>query len=400
MGDLGLMLDEDSFDLKKYLLSKEQAKKIAKDFSRRMITFLKKNRNTMFTVKGGKGVYGLSTTFGPYIGKQFALYLSKNLQRHELERVDLKKFYSSIEKELISKIGNKIDWRSNLLVDTNTMDVVEIEFIPLAFRGDFLLKVLKKCESLPIDPHMLIHAAVLAIGKLFNQAISNKGYLSTYPKLIDIETLSLNSLQKAIEEADFHIELRYIEKSVFSSMESELIERFSESPLEKKIGFELIKEAIPFLVQYEIKADFPKQKSKRVVSKPDFLILSISNPIAIFCDSFRYHQRKKDQILKDKRIDRKLQQMGFTVIRFSEEEINRNLKGCIEEIKEHYLGKNYALSTREVFIETLNDIDTNNISEWERRFVESLRIKLNQGKDISLKEERILYQIKEKLSKQ
>jgi hypothetical protein len=71
----------------------------------------------------------------------------------------------------------------------------------------------------------------------------------------------------------------------------------------------------------------------------------------------------------------------------------KNLEGCIEEIKEYYLGKEYSLSTSQVFIRKLSQIDPAKISEWERRFVEALHAKLDEGMSISLKEEKILDQI-------
>jgi len=385
-------------DLRKYFLSKEQAKKIAQDFRNKMIPHLRKNRKKMFTLKGAPEIQGFSTRFGPYIGKNLALYLSKNPKKDELKVLDLREFYSEVEKSLAENVRGKIVWRSNILVNTATGDLREIEVIPMAFRGTFLLEVMKESHIPLMDSFELVHSAVMATAKLLHEVIKGKGYLSTYPRVVDFEREDAETFAREMEEADFYVELRFIEKSAFVLNESELIEKFSESSLEKKIGFGLIKEAIPILIQFRIRADFPKQKSKRIIAKPDFIIFDPFEPIAIFCDSYRYHQRKRDQLLKDKRIDRKLQKMGFAVFRFSEEEINRNLEGCIEEIKEHYLGKQYSLSASEVFRRKLDSIDPQKLSEWEMTFIKTLNIKLAQGKTISLKEERTLDKILRKLS--
>jgi hypothetical protein len=389
--------DPDLPDLKEYLISKEEAMKIAQSFHSKVVPFLKKNRKNMLTLKGAPEIYGVSTTFGPYIGKTLGMYISKNSKKSELKSINLRAFYSDVERMLIRKMGNKITWRTNLLVNSSTREPVEVEFIPMSFRGDFFLDVLGKSEAPLIDISELVHAAVIAVGKSLHETISEKGYLSTYPKVIkDIEKESPEQFTKEIEEADFHIDLRFVEKGLFLLIERELLDKFSESSLETKIGLELIKEAIPILIQYEIKADFPKQESTITVAKPDFIILDPFKPAAIFCDSYRYHQRKKDQIFKDRRIDRRLQRMGFVVFRFSEEEISRNLKGCIEEIKEYYLGKEYSLSASEVFLRKLAQTDPTQLSEWEKRFVEALHAKLDKGQNISLKEERILNQILDK----
>jgi len=381
-------------DLRNLLLSKKEFDKIAKNFYKKMIPLLKKKREMIFTLKGAPKAHGYSLTFGPYTGKNLALYISKNTKKSILKKVDLSKFYSDIEKMLIQRIGDKIYWRSNLLVNKKTGEPAEVEFIPMAFRGEFLLNVLKKCEIKIMDEFWLIHAAVIATGRLFHELISEKGYRSTFPRyIIDIEKEGPDSFTEELENADFYIDLQYTEKTVFSLKETELLEKFSESSLELKMGFELIKEAIPFIIQYQIKKDFPKQRSKKTITKPDFIILNPLDPIAIYCDSYRYHQRKKDQIMKDKRIDRKLQRLGFTVFRFSEEEITRNIEGCIEEVKEHYFGKEHALTPNEIFMRMLTKIDPRKLSKWEVAFIDTLTDKLNQGKSISLKEERILQNI-------
>lgn len=388
----------DPLDLRKIFLGKEEAKRITRNFRKRMVPYLKKHSEKIFTLKGAPRIYGISTTYGPYAGKNLALYLSKNSKKRRLRNIDLREFYSDVEKILVNRVGDRIFWRSNSLIDVDKGEIAEIEFIPIAFKGSFLLEVMRKSEVPLMDNFMLVHAAVMTTGKLLHEAISKKGFVSTFPRVIkDFEKEDPESFAKEIEEADFYIDLQFTEKSIFSLTESEVIEKFSESSLERVIGFELIKEAIPFVIQYEIKSDFPEQKSRRTIAKPDFIILKPFNPIAIFCDSYRYHQRKRDQILKDRRIDRKLQKLSFTVFRFSEEEITGNIEGCIEEIKEHYLGKEYSLSPSEVFTRKLREIDPRRVSEWERRFIEALEIKLSQGKIISLREEKILHQIIDKI---
>lgn len=376
-----------------FFLTEENFEETTKKFEKEITPFLERHKDSMLVLKDLPELRGFSTTFGSYTGRQMALYIGKNEEKLEkLKRIDLNKFYLENENELITEEGTRIHWRTNKLINVDTKELVEIEFIPMAFRGDFLLEVFKASEVPIPDVHMLIRVAVEKVGRLFHDIITKKGYFSSYPRPIkDFDKIVIKKIEKEIKKADFFIEFRFVEKSLFLSAETEIINKFSESPLEKKMGFELIKEGIPFLVQYEIR------KNKKTISKPDFCIFDPSSPIAIFCDSYKYHERKKDQSLRDKRIDRKLQKRGIIVLRFTDEEINTNLEGCIEEIKEHYLGEEYALSSREVFIRKLRDIQPEKLSEWEKRFVESLKNKLSGKKDISLKEERILNQILKKL---
>lgn len=386
-------------DLKNLALTEEEFQRIAIKFRNKMLPYLKKNRKKIFTLKGSPEIPGISQNYGPYVGKNHALYISKNPAKSKLKDVKLNKFYLDLEKKLSEKFGNKIFWRSNIILDQKTSNVVEIEFIPMAFKGNFLLNILKKDRVKMPDSFGLIHAAVVEVGKILHELILDEGYQSTYPTYIsNFENMNQDSFDNEIENADFYVDLQFTEKKIFTSKEIELMEKYSESSLELKIGLELVKEAIPFVIQYEIKDDFPRQKSKKIIAKPEFIILDPYDPIAIYCDSYRYHQRKKDQILKDKRIDRKLQRHGFKVYRFSETEIVNNIESCIEEIKAQYFGAQHALSPNEALLKKILKINQEEITDFEKEFIISLSKRLNEGKVISLKEEKILQDIFHKFS--
>lgn len=380
-------------DFKDIFLTHDEYENITAKFIETIKPYLEENKNKMIVPKGLPEIHSFSTTFGEYKGKQLGLYIIKNSKK--VADLDLSDFYLKLDEELIKKEGEKIEWRTNLHIDKYTKQCAEVEFIPMAFEGSFLYETLQTSEHPISDFFFLIHGAVMRIGKIFSEIINEKGFSSSYPRIIkDKDEMNLDQFARETNESDFHVELRFIEKCIFLTNEEEILNTYSESPLETKIGLELIRECIPFLVQYDIKKDFPNTESKkRLISKPDFFIFSPYGQIAIFCDSKKYHDRKKDQSLKDKRIDRKLQKMGIIVLRFTDEEINDNLENCIEEIKEHYLGEEYALSNNDVFLKKIYALQSHKISEWEQKFIDSLAEKLHQDKDISLKEERILNQI-------
>jgi hypothetical protein len=304
-----------------------------------------------------------------------------------------------MERMLMDKVGDSFFWRSNRLVDhEDKTKTFYIEFIPMSFKGSFLLQVLEESSVPPEDAHRLIHAAVIKIGELFHEILTDMGFTSSYPREIVAEgeaaIKEMEECMRDAEEADFHVEIRFVEKSFFTLVEHELVQAFSESGLERHLGIELIKEAIPFLVQYEVKEDFPNDTGQ-TIAKPEFIILEPLRPIAIYCDSKRYH--KGEQVFKDKRIDRKLQGLGFVVFRFSEKELVNNLRACVEEIRAQYLGgQQYALTLPEVYMRKLAIIDENNLSMWEARFIESISYKVKEGEKITLKEEAIIHTILKK----
>ena len=53
---------------------------------------------------------------------------------------------------------------------------------------------------------------------------------------------------------------------------------------------------------------------------------------AIYCDGHNFHERTKEQAARDRSIDRKLQQMGWHVFRFTGSEIYNSLNKCIATI--------------------------------------------------------------------
>ena len=91
-----------------------------------------------------------------------------------------------------------------------------------------------------------------------------------------------------------------------------------------------------------------RKNCKDVYGKPD--ICFKSKKLAIFCDSAFWHGKKflegerfktnaefweskiKRNILRDQEVNRKLKEEGWTILRFWDEEINKNLDECVEKI--------------------------------------------------------------------
>lgn len=54
--------------------------------------------------------------------------------------------------------------------------------------------------------------------------------------------------------------------------------------------------------------------------------------IAVECDGHYFHERTKEQATRDRRRDRYLALNGWTVMRFTESEINADPRGCVDQI--------------------------------------------------------------------
>jgi len=67
----------------------------------------------------------------------------------------------------------------------------------------------------------------------------------------------------------------------------------------------------------------------------DFRILFPKNPklkIIIECDGHNFHEKTKEQAIRDKKRDRNLTKLGFKILRFSGSEIYNNVEDCVKEI--------------------------------------------------------------------
>lgn len=69
-----------------------------------------------------------------------------------------------------------------------------------------------------------------------------------------------------------------------------------------------------------------------VLTIVDFYISSRNKKLCVYTDGHNYHERTVDQATRDRSIDRKLQDLGFGVKRFTTKEIKTNIDQIVKEI--------------------------------------------------------------------
>lgn len=118
-----------------------------------------------------------------------------------------------------------------------------------------------------------------------------------------------------------------------------------QSPLERIIYLELSKAYIDFHPQYpinwkgqQISIDGKsygdsKNNFKDVLTVVDFYIEKKNTKLCVYTDGHTYHERTEEQAQHDKSIDRKLQELGFQVLRYTGKDVNENPQKIINEIK-------------------------------------------------------------------
>ncbi|MBE6312149.1 MAG: DUF559 domain-containing protein [Bacteroidales bacterium] len=80
----------------------------------------------------------------------------------------------------------------------------------------------------------------------------------------------------------------------------------------------------------------PNNNFKNVLTIVDFYIEKGNNKLCIYTDGHTYHERTEEQAQHDKMIDRKLQELGYIVLRYTGKDIEENMPKIINEI-EHFL---------------------------------------------------------------
>lgn len=111
-----------------------------------------------------------------------------------------------------------------------------------------------------------------------------------------------------------------------------------ESPLERDLLLELRKKSIVTVMQRRINKDgthydFPKSIDfDNILTIPDFYIEKNDIKLCVYADGHTYHERTEKQALRDRNIDRELQRIGFTVLRYTGQEIRKNCELVVENI--------------------------------------------------------------------
>lgn len=118
-----------------------------------------------------------------------------------------------------------------------------------------------------------------------------------------------------------------------------------QSPLERQLFLALSKTYIKFETQYPMnwrgenisiagKTYGDKTNNfKEVLTVAHFFIEKKGIKLCVYTDGHSYHERTEEQAQRDRNIDRKLQELGFQVLRYTGKEVKETPEKIINEIK-------------------------------------------------------------------
>lgn len=112
-----------------------------------------------------------------------------------------------------------------------------------------------------------------------------------------------------------------------------------ESPLERELLKALVSNEISVELQMRINKDgtvshFPEDvDTSKILTIPDFYVETENKKICIYTDGHTYHERTEYQAVRDRSIDRNLQNLGYIVLRYTSSEIRQKLENVVDDIK-------------------------------------------------------------------
>lgn len=115
--------------------------------------------------------------------------------------------------------------------------------------------------------------------------------------------------------------------------------RVCESPLEQRLLKALSRNNIKTELQLRINKDntiahFPEPVDpSKILTIPDFYLETETKKICIYTDGHTYHERTEYQAVRDRSIDRELQNLGYVVLRYTTSEVNQHIEETVENIK-------------------------------------------------------------------
>ena len=69
-----------------------------------------------------------------------------------------------------------------------------------------------------------------------------------------------------------------------------------------------------------------------ILTVPDFFISHGDKKVCIYTDGHTYHERTEDQAMRDRNIDRELQNFGYIVLRFTGKEVREKIDNVLADI--------------------------------------------------------------------
>lgn len=248
-------------------------------------------------------------------------------------------------------------------------------------------------------PHPVLNPEDLGISALYYVAselaalIEEDDVPTSYPQLIDIKEMRDIDPESLVAGKEVAIEFRYAGKDLVERGFAAYIKDKSQSPIESRFASALVLQGLLPIMQLEI----PDPDYDDIISRPDIVIVTEPAPLLVYADGAKYHG-SKDAQTHDKRVDRRLQELGFEVLRVSGSDIYSNIERVVEDVKGRLFGSGARILPEEFWIPKIQSMLSEATKPSDLDFLEDMQGKIKAHRRVTVKQEKYLNAIANRLS--
>jgi len=282
-----------------------------------------------------------------------------------------------------------IYWGACILPHRENYGSIIIRLMAFAISREQLLELIDQDkEEIPsfYDVEMIQYNILQFLGQKIGAYLEEDGIPTSVPRRIS-EKEGFD-IKKILEGKQIGIDLQYAGKDLVEFGYIDYIKERSESPMEGRLATALVLHGFPSLQNLEIyDPDY-----KELLTKADLIIMNDSIPLLIYVDGAQYHSSSFAQT-HDKRIDRRLQELGFQVIRVSGSDVFSNIERIVEDIKGRIFGRGAHILPEEIWKPKINAALKMAKSTSDKQFLGSIMKQIELGKRITVKQEAYLNKV-------
>ena len=249
-----------------------------------------------------------------------------------------------------------------------------------------LVKLIKEdTEDVPsyVDEEFLQYNVLMSLGQKLGLYLEEDGIPASFPRRLSNEEMKIeNDLDYLMEGKKINIGIRFAGKDLVEYGYAKYIHNNSESPIESKLSGSLVLHGLPPLLNVEIEdPDY-----SNVLTRPDLVIMADPVPLLIYADGAKYHGSKTAQT-HDKRVDRRLQELGFEILRVSGSDIYSNIERVVEDVKGRLFGTLAHILPEDFWRQKINDALEHAETPSDKTFLNDMLKYIGQGKRVTVKQE-------------
>jgi len=328
--------------------------------------------------------YGVSYTYGYYPRTKPVLDIVWDENSGMNDDDFLEAFKGPIAR--LSLETTDIYWTTCMLPFQENYGSTIIRLMIFGASREKLIELIKEdIEEVPSysDDDLLQYNVLISLGQKLGSYLEEDGIPVSFPRRLSNEEMKIgNDLDYLWEGKKIKIGIRFAGKDLVEYGYAQYIHNNSESPIESKLAGSLVLHGLPPLLNVEI--EDPDYLD--IFTRPDLVIMADPVPLLIYADGAKYHGNKTAQT-HDKRVDRRLQELGFEILRVSGSDIYSNIERVVEDIKGRLFGTLAHILPEDLWKQKIDDALDHAELPSDKVFLNDMLKNVEQRRRVTVKQE-------------